>query len=738
MFRHISDNSSPPAGCHGEPDLCSSPVALTQNTNKRLSGDEQNVIKKRPSSPQDEQIRGKHSRLLENGISVEHNSNEGVQRKYPTNHATDKQQSESGKDKLNAHEQTRSEPSKHLVKTVADLPVFVTIEGFRVASYIIDGEHHLCLPHLLQFIQQKFSLNLVIDKFEKTVTNFRLASKKQIEGFIKTIVLPPNAVECPLIKRSDAERVCLALFDEQSYERSGAQKITDHERTRKFCSKSLDATKNDAQSKCEKTDAKFPYSEVFNETHVKAGKYQNDSEHQNLQSLSVAHKKSDDDFFGINKTPHAINGPELDLSEAPIRNEKNSSKNEAERLSTIHDARSWNQTNNVLDDDESEAQDIILNLARAATSTLRIKVYHRCFGKCSGLYYPSKLEHSNSSCIECLECHRLLSPRRFIGHTHKSKEENVCHWGFNSYHWRDYIHLCKTQDTNNLDEDELLVQFEKLLQVIDDDSRESGYGAELLETKTDFKAPPSHQITDLNKSGNHHIKSFQARTESTSAAAAAARKNVSSTGLERTSKSTESRYPINIVKPTSFKSTNSEVERSANLTHNKLNNHQSTSTWQMHQSLLANLANGVSDQTTSGQKHHISNTLLNPLQTPLENLISNPLLFSKPGKSFSAPTLRSTLPDFNFPQLGSGLLDFGKLMAGQSQSMGFEASKQTLPVMSTSTGSHSLIIDKHIKQDLFVSSSMASYLSSKGLDGDLIRDIIETTLNAIRTSRVMF
>ncbi|KAL1122244.1 hypothetical protein AAG570_003649 [Ranatra chinensis] len=52
---------------------------------------------------------------------------------------------------------------------------------------------------------------------------------------------------------------------------------------------------------------------------------------------------------------------------------------------------------------------------------------------------------SRSRCIECLECHGLLSPRQFVCHAHRCLENRTCHWGFDSDNWRSYLLLCRDQ-----------------------------------------------------------------------------------------------------------------------------------------------------------------------------------------------------------------------------------------------------------------------------------------------------
>lgn len=74
-----------------------------------------------------------------------------------------------------------------------------------------------------------------------------------------------------------------------------------------------------------------------------------------------------------------------------------------------------------------------------------IRVYHECFGRCAGLYRPAMYLKPESPCIECIECSRLLPPHKFVRHTHKSRKERLCQWGFDSANWRYYILLATDQ-----------------------------------------------------------------------------------------------------------------------------------------------------------------------------------------------------------------------------------------------------------------------------------------------------
>lgn len=279
----------------------------------------------------------------------------------------------------NKHHHLHVQHQQQQLKQSSHKPFFVTIEGFRVASYSIGGEPHLCLPQLLQYLKQNFTIKRLIDKFEESVITFASATPKQVEGFVKASVLPPNANSCPLIKRSDADKICLGLYEQ--------------------C---LKARRGDIVSLCSK-------SPLF----------------------------------------------------------------------------------------KSEAQNPILALAKAVTSTLIIQVYHKCFGKCVGFYYPSLLMNSNSKCIECANCKIMLSPRRFVGHTHGPKENDVCHWGFNSYNWRSYIHIKRKQTQNNLDDDELLIQLKTLFSVPNDETIEDDEFEFDKQELDELCSVPENRIKDI-------------------------------------------------------------------------------------------------------------------------------------------------------------------------------------------------------------------------------------------------
>lgn len=71
------------------------------------------------------------------------------------------------------------------------------------------------------------------------------------------------------------------------------------------------------------------------------------------------------------------------------------------------------------------------------------RVYHRCFGKCEGVCTPELFSFTDRACIECVECHGMMAPNKFVLHVckNKPKENFTCHWGFESSKWRSYIQV---------------------------------------------------------------------------------------------------------------------------------------------------------------------------------------------------------------------------------------------------------------------------------------------------------
>ncbi|CAF0738114.1 unnamed protein product [Adineta steineri] len=84
-----------------------------------------------------------------------------------------------------------------------------------------------------------------------------------------------------------------------------------------------------------------------------------------------------------------------------------------------------------------------------------IKVQHKCFGKCSGTLYPTLYVAPHAECIQCDTCQALFSPKTFVSHGHKSEENRICHWGFNSDNWRAYLKIRSTEDNKAREELEL-------------------------------------------------------------------------------------------------------------------------------------------------------------------------------------------------------------------------------------------------------------------------------------------
>ncbi|KAJ8278123.1 hypothetical protein GJAV_G00084120 [Gymnothorax javanicus] len=69
------------------------------------------------------------------------------------------------------------------------------------------------------------------------------------------------------------------------------------------------------------------------------------------------------------------------------------------------------------------------------------RVEHQCLGKCQGVFATHLYTHPDAPCIQCVQCHLLFAPQRFVMHSHRSPDKRTCHWGFDSARWARYLHL---------------------------------------------------------------------------------------------------------------------------------------------------------------------------------------------------------------------------------------------------------------------------------------------------------
>lgn len=105
------------------------------------------------------------------------------------------------------------------------------------------------------------------------------------------------------------------------------------------------------------------------------------------------------------------------------------------------------------------------------SSYFSFRVYHRCFGKSEGICTPELFSFTDRACIECVECHGMMAPNKFVLHVckNKPKENFTCHWGFESNKWRSYIHVSMnelSQEKCTRKMDEILAReigFERIL-----------------------------------------------------------------------------------------------------------------------------------------------------------------------------------------------------------------------------------------------------------------------------------
>jgi hypothetical protein len=87
---------------------------------------------------------------------------------------------------------------------------------------------------------------------------------------------------------------------------------------------------------------------------------------------------------------------------------------------------------------------------RPRKGSVSFAVYHKCFGKCTGVCYPELYTSKNAKCIECADCRGGFSPQQFVCHVHKHFSENrTVHWGFDSANWRVYLRVAKDQQDHD-------------------------------------------------------------------------------------------------------------------------------------------------------------------------------------------------------------------------------------------------------------------------------------------------
>ncbi|XP_067851015.1 ski-like protein [Heptranchias perlo] len=82
-------------------------------------------------------------------------------------------------------------------------------------------------------------------------------------------------------------------------------------------------------------------------------------------------------------------------------------------------------------------------LAQLQNTGSTFEVEHWCLGKCQGLFVPQFYNHPDAACIQCLDCHMMFSPQKFVLHSHRSPDKRTCHWGFDSAKWRCYVQLSR-------------------------------------------------------------------------------------------------------------------------------------------------------------------------------------------------------------------------------------------------------------------------------------------------------
>ncbi|UYV68700.1 SKI [Cordylochernes scorpioides] len=110
---------------------------------------------------------------------------------------------------------------------------------------------------------------------------------------------------------------------------------------------------------------------------------------------------------------------------------------------------------------ETREPKTVLPKTEEGKSPFGFKVFHYCFGKTSGIYYPDYYSNPFAPCIECLQCKGMFSPKKFICHVHNPKQNKTCHWGFDSDNWRNYLILDTEDAEYEANQEELLTDLKK-------------------------------------------------------------------------------------------------------------------------------------------------------------------------------------------------------------------------------------------------------------------------------------
>lgn len=107
----------------------------------------------------------------------------------------------------------------------------------------------------------------------------------------------------------------------------------------------------------------------------------------------------------------------------------------------------------LLNDNIGKQMPILVN--NSTSNQTQLRIYHKCFGgsRTLGILHTNMYKTPNSQCIQCEQCHFVYSPQNFVTHSHRTDENKVCHWGFDSSNWRLFVKLVK-----NLKDDESCVK----------------------------------------------------------------------------------------------------------------------------------------------------------------------------------------------------------------------------------------------------------------------------------------
>ena len=88
------------------------------------------------------------------------------------------------------------------------------LDGERISCYVIGGEARLCLPQILNTVLSSISLQSIHQACDELQIFCSTCTTDQLETLKRLEILPLSANQCGLITKSDAERLCSTLLEQ--------------------------------------------------------------------------------------------------------------------------------------------------------------------------------------------------------------------------------------------------------------------------------------------------------------------------------------------------------------------------------------------------------------------------------------------------------------------------------------------------------------------------------------------